>query len=66
MTEQELWLFRKLFLKRYNMLIKRTQELYKLSDSQTYELQERVLNIDWVDIAIKKIPSAHPTPKDQT
>ncbi len=43
------------------MLIKRTQELYKLSDSQTQILQEKVLNVDWVDVAIQKLPSAHPT-----
>lgn len=61
MTEQELWLYRKLCLKRYASLIKRTQELYKLTPAQTQKLQETILNVDWVDTAIQKIPSAHQT-----
>lgn len=65
MTEQELWLYRKLFLKRYSELVKRTQELYKLTPLQVQTLQEKVLNIDWCESAIQKIPSAHPT-KDYT
>ena len=64
MTEQELWLYRKLFLNRYASLIKRTKEVYKLDDKQVQKLQEAVLNVDWVDVAIQKIPSAHATRTD--
>jgi hypothetical protein len=59
MTEQELWLYRKLFLKRYGMLLKRTQELYKLNPSQMDALQKTILDVEWVDRAIQKIPSAY-------
>lgn len=58
MTEQELTLYRKLFLNRYGLLIKRTAELYKLSPEKVQQLQEKVLTIDWIDAAIQRIPSS--------
>lgn len=59
MTEQELWFYRKLFLKRYAALLKRTQELYKLTPEQMTALQTTLLDVEWVDRAIQKLPSAY-------
>ncbi len=57
MTEQELTFYRRLFLKRYALLVKRTEELYKLSPERVQQLQEKVLTIDWIDGAIERLPS---------
>ena len=59
MTEQELWFYRKLFLKRYAALLKRTQELYKLTPDQMTTLQRTLLDVEWVDKAVQKLPSAY-------
>ncbi len=58
MTEQELSFYRRLFLKRYALLIKRTEELYKLSPEKVQQLQEKILTIDWIDGAIDRLPSS--------
>lgn len=59
MTEEERTFYRKLFLKRYAMLLKKVEQVYTPSEDQLQTLQAKFLSLDWIDSAIDAIPSAH-------
>jgi hypothetical protein len=53
MNEQTL--YRQLFLKRYLKLIEKTEKVYSLSKDDVDYLKTRMLNLDWIDVAVNRV-----------
>ena len=48
-------LYRRLFLKRYAMLIDKVEKTYGLSPEDVAQLKKRVLCLDWADVGVQRL-----------
>lgn len=57
MTEEELTFYRQLFLKRYAALLQKAEKAYKIDADKMQKLREIILNLDWIEDPIRRLPS---------
>ena len=55
LNEQEQSMYRRLFLKRYAMLIDKVEKTYGMSPEDVAQLKKRVLCLDWVDVGVQRL-----------
>jgi hypothetical protein len=48
-------LYRRLFLKRYAMLIDKVEKTYGMSPEDVAQLKKRILCLDWVDVGVQRL-----------
>jgi hypothetical protein len=53
--ELEQQLYRRLFLKRYAMLIDKVEKTYGMSPEDVAQLKKRILCLDWVDVGVQRL-----------
>jgi hypothetical protein len=54
-TEQEKTFYRKLFLRRYTLLINKVESIYKLDPDVKKRLTDRLMCLDWVDVGVERL-----------
>jgi hypothetical protein len=47
--------YRQLLMKRYIRLIEKTEKVYSLSKEDVEMLKNRMLNLDWIDVAVNRL-----------
>lgn len=57
LTEQEKTFYRKLFLRRYALLINKVESTYKLDPDVKKRLTDRLMCLDWVDVGVERLQS---------
>ncbi len=53
--ELERTFYRKLFIRRYTLLIEKVKQNYELETTALYVLQNRILALDWIDGCIGEL-----------
>jgi hypothetical protein len=56
--ELECTFYRRLFLKRYAMLIEKAAKQYAMTPEDVQHLKQRILCLDWVDAGVQKLASS--------
>jgi hypothetical protein len=64
MSESERAFYRRLLLKRYQMLLEKADGIYKFDDAVKSRLRQKILSLDWVDSAVDKLAPSAPTAND--
>ena len=51
--------YRQLFIKRYMRLIEKTEKEYSLKKEEVEYLKNRILNLEWIDVAVNRITQSN-------